>query len=719
LEDAGDSIRQVAELYGAGRRQESDKYDSIDTYLTEQIAAKPLEKVFAEDFSFRDIYVPLKEKPVNKSGDVHEEAEAFDLETWAKDILHNSQKHGQVMFIQGGPGRGKSVFCRMFADLVRQQLHPIWTPVLIRLRDIPKLQPSFRDTLRDAVQADFAASDDGWLTDRNTRFLFLLDGFDELVMEGRTSGLEEFLKQVGQFQQDCQRSKDMGHRVLITGRSLVLHSIERFMPDNLERVEIQPMDDELQKRWFANWGKLPGAEPTDLMGILQDKSLPDQLRELAREPLLLYLLAAMHRDGELRLEMFAGVEGARAKILIYEKTLDWMLTKQRPEWLNRQLTAMETAGLQRILAEAALCVVQSGGECAAMEMVKERIKDNDSAARLIEQAQERLGDDALKNALAAFYLQPASSNKGGSVEFAHKSFSEFLFAQLLKESLEEWTVPGRRGEEFLVKNGQMAWEIYDLLGYGGLTPEIVEYLMGLLTASDEFRPVQLFKRLENFYLRWCDGEFIDALQDNCPQKKMSQLQGQGIQHGMRQVDVCAGLNVMILLLELRLYPQLEDDLQDEIAFYPCGQPDTEGFDEWQLVRIISYCNCFDINSFGKIVGPYLLGVDLSEARLYGTCLIAVNLDWANLIAADLRNAILYGASLREADLSAADLSGADLNEADLSGADLSAADLSGADLNEADLENISWDEETNWDDVRGLKTALNVPEDLKLQLGLE
>ncbi len=274
-------------------------------------------------------------------------------------------------------------------------------------------------------------------------------------------------------------------------------------------------------------------------------------------------------------------------------------------------------------------------------------------------------------------------------------------------------------KHWIGKNGQMAWEIYDLLGYGGLTPEIVEYLMGLLTASDEFRPVQLFKRLENFYLRWCDGEFIDALQDNYPQKKMSQLQGQGIQQGMRQVDVCAGLNVMILLLELHLYPLLEDDLQDEIAFYPCGQPDTEGFDEWQLLRIISYCDCFDINSFGKIVGPYLLGVDLSEVRLYGTCLIAVNLDFANLIAADLRNAILYGASLREADLSAAEIRGADLNEADLSGADLSAADLKGADLKGADLENISWDEETNWDDVRGLKTALNVPEDLKLQLGLE
>jgi hypothetical protein len=514
LEDAEDSVRQMAELYMAGRQQEPDKYDSIDAYLREQIAAKPLEKVFAESFTFRDIYVPLKAKPVNQNGEVYEEAETFDLETRAKDILNDSQKQGQVMFIQAGPGRGKSVFCRMFADWVRQHWHPIWTPVLIRLRDIPRLQSSFRDTLREAVQADFAASDDGWLTDRNTQFLFLLDGFDELVMEGRSSGLEEFLKQVGQFQQDCQRSNDMGHRVFITGRSLALHSIERFMPHNLERVEIQPMDDELQHRWFANWGRLVGAEPTVeiqpmddelqhrwfanwgrlvgaeptfeaeptyLMEILQDERLPDQLRELAREPLLLYLIAAMHRDGELRLEMFEGVEGAGAKILIYEKTLDWVLTKQRPEWLNRQLTAMETAGLQRILAEAALCVVQSGGECASMEMVKERIKDNDVAAGLIEQAQERLGNDALKNALAAFYLQPAKGDKGGSVEFAHKSFSEFLFAQRLKESLEEWTVPGRKGEEFLVKNAQMHWEIYDLLGYGGLTPEIVEYLMGLLT----------------------------------------------------------------------------------------------------------------------------------------------------------------------------------------------------------------------------------------------
>ncbi|MEO8890502.1 MAG: NACHT domain-containing protein, partial [Coleofasciculaceae cyanobacterium] len=170
--------------------------------------------------------MPLKAKPVDENGDVNQREKAFSLENWAKHILIDTKKSDQVMFIQGGPGRGKSVFCRMFADLVRQHFHPIWTPIVIRLRDISTLQKSFRETLRETVGADFAASDNGWLTDKNTRFLFLLDGFDELVMQGRTSGgLDEFLKQVGQFQISCQQSQEMGHRVLITGRSLALYSL--------------------------------------------------------------------------------------------------------------------------------------------------------------------------------------------------------------------------------------------------------------------------------------------------------------------------------------------------------------------------------------------------------------------------------------------------------------------------------------------------------------
>ncbi|NET08492.1 MAG: NACHT domain-containing protein [Symploca sp. SIO2B6] len=787
------SLKQMIQIYGAGKGTETDKYESIEEYLNTQIKTKPEETVFAENFSFKDIYVPLKKKPVDKNGDVDKKANAIGLETWARDILNEPKKQGQVMFIQAGPGRGKSVFCRMFADWVRQHLHPLWTPILIRLRDIVKLQQSFRETLREAVPTNFATSGD-WLADRNTRFLFLLDGFDELVMEGRSSGgLEEFLKQVGQFQQDCQRSKDMGHRVLITGRPLALQNLERFMPHNLERVEIQLMDEKLRQLWLSQWSQQVGEEKSNAFGqFLQDERIIKSVGELASEPLLLYLLAAMHRDGHLSVQKLEGTSGIETKILIYQESLRWVLEEQRPQWLNRQLTAMETAGLQRILAEAALCVVQSGRECAPLPMLKERIQVSDGAAGLIKQAEERLGDEALKNALAAFYLQPTHRDKGGSVEFAHKSFSEFLFAQLLAERLVEWTVPGRRDEEFLVSKAQMNWEIYDLLGYGGLTSEIVEYLMGLLTTpstplskdkykkkeEDKFEPVKLFQRLEKFYLRWCNGEFIDIPKETLPQKKTSQFKEHGINFGQRQVDVYAGLNVMILLLELHRYGQSKDDLKEEIAFYLCGQEDTEDFNPLRLLKVISYSQGIEFDSFRETVGPFLSGADLRGAYLRGAYLRGADLRGAYLRGAylrgaDLSGADLSGAYLRGADLSGADLSGADLSGADLSGADLSGADLrvadlsgadlsraylSGADLSRADLSraylsraylsraylsgadlsgadlsraylsgaylsdevfgDISWDEKTNWKDVRGLEEAINVPEALKQQLSI-
>ncbi|NEQ70698.1 MAG: hypothetical protein F6K21_35445, partial [Symploca sp. SIO2D2] len=319
-----------------------------------------------------------------------------------RDILQ--QKKDQVMFVQAGPGRGKSVFCRMFANLVRQYFYPIWIPILIRLRDIPKLQPSFRDTLQERVTAKFA-SDENWLVDRNTQYLFVLDGFDELLMEGRTSGgLEDFLSQVGQFQRDADQGKDMGHRVLITGRTLALQGIERQMPNNLERVRIEVMDDQLQQQWLEKWQGIVGAEKRVVFEeFLRDKRCPQRVLELAREPLLLYLLAAMHRDGELRVEDFEGASSTGAKILIYEQFLDWVLTKQREEWLQRKLTEQDTDSLRRILSEAGLCIAQSGGESASVKAIESRLKGDEEAKGLLEEAQKRIGENPLRNALAAFY----------------------------------------------------------------------------------------------------------------------------------------------------------------------------------------------------------------------------------------------------------------------------------------------------------------------------
>ncbi|MDY6780970.1 MAG: pentapeptide repeat-containing protein [Cyanobacteriota bacterium] len=742
-------------------REEQERYHSIDEYLEAEIAAKPLEAVFAENFTFKDIYVPLKVKSVDKNGKLIEDAPTHILENWAIRIIHAEDKKEQVMFVQGGPGRGKSVFCRMFADWVRQHLHPVWTPVLIRLRDINTFEKNFEQTLRAAVNTDFAKNDDGWLTDQNTRYLFLLDGFDELRMEGRTTGgIEQFLKQVGSFQRNCAESSQFNHRVLITGRELALQGIERFMPPNLERVEIQPLEEGQQAQWLEKWARLTEGESPFAIGIFQDGRLPEQVQKLKQEPLLLYLMAAMHRDNELNLEKFEGTTKVEAKVLLYQKMLDWVLTKQRPQWLNQELTELQIEGLRRILAEAGLCVMQSGGEVASISAIERRLQGDDNAKMLLETAQQRLGEMPLRNALTSFYLRPGSQE--GSVEFAHKSFGEFLCAERLTVHLESWSLKGgRRYQEFEVSTEQMYWEIYDLLGAAPLTPEIVEYLMQLLSESNEFSEsenvVRLFKRLEQFYFLWSEGRFIDAPPGNFTQKKMWLLQKEmglnSINIGARQIDTYAGLNIMILLLELERYSYNHDSLKEKITFYLCGDPETRNFDRRKLLRIVGYSQCCGALTFTKVMGKffkekyidsaifagielispdfsssklnrvyfsraYLLNANFSGADIKSTDYSGAYLNLANFRAADLTDSRFKGADLTGADFRKAKLCDTDFRGADLCCTKLEGTNLKGANVAGADLVDILWDEDTNWEGVQGLETAVNVPEALKRKLGL-
>ncbi|MCC5609539.1 pentapeptide repeat-containing protein [Nostoc sp. CHAB 5834] len=749
LVEVGEKADKLWKWYSAGGKEKLEKNLNIEDYLEQVIKPKPEQNIFDEsDITFRDLYVPLQVKQLDAKEDAN-----VELEAWVKAILNDADpKQKQVLFIQGEAGRGKSVFCRMFADWVRRELHPTFTPILIRLRDLRVLKDNLTDTLENYLQhLDFVTSDSGWLTDKNTRFLFFLDGFDELLLEGRASGgLKEFLEQVEQYQKDrlCH------HQFLVTGRPLALQGIERFLSQtkSLKRVELQPMDDSIQQKWLDKWAVAAQVNKSEFEEFLQ--ACPDEVKDkLAREPLLLYLLARMHLDNRLNVQMFAGAEGIKAKIRIYDESIKWVLEKQRDSENqndNSRLTGFESEDLRQFLTEAALCVVQSGNESARVTMLEARLKDsNNPAAKLIQDARQENSseknqqDKLLNNLLTAFYIKPASGNKGGSVEFVHKSFSEFLFAERLLESLVDWTVKvsKRQREEDLVSKAAMDKQIYDLLGYGNLTPAIVEYLMGLLAESLEFQDVErlcrLFQRLEHFYFRWCDGEFIDAEDANLPQMKKKQLKEQLPERenhlGLRQVDLYTGLNVLILLLELHHYAQRKDDLKEKINFHPCGKPNSDEFDSQRLLRIIHYSDCLAVLAFRENLRLFfrdanLWDADLRNADLWDADLRNADLRGVNLSRADLWNTNLRGADLRDADLRStyfgfADLSNTDLSSANLwgayfecanlSSANLSSANLTGTDFRDADLrganlEAVVWNSDTKWFNAKRLHEAVGV-----------
>ncbi|NJL52162.1 MAG: hypothetical protein HC930_07960 [Hydrococcus sp. SU_1_0] len=393
-------------------------------------------------------------------------------------------------------------------------MHPLWIPILIRLKDIESIDGTLEKTLQGAIKTKFA-SDNNWLRNPDKfRFLILLDGFDELRLECRKKSLiEKLIKQVADYQKDYNNPKhseskrsEIGHHFIITGRQLALQGIN-YLPDNLERVELLEMDDELQEEWFDKWQKvvdrdtsLADVKTSAFKAFLRSDDLPGKVKEeLAREPLLLYLLAAMHRDGKISVEKLSGEDGIKNKISIYEQTIDWVLTKQRQS-VQREIVRLDIKELKQVLIEAGLSVTQSGGESAKISTIEYWLKKSrPPIAQKIQEIRANFGDEVLKNALAAFYLKPKAENEqDGTVEFFHTSFGEFLCAKRMQQSIERWIKWDKDVDYYGIDDDAFPKEIYEVFGYGGLTPEIVEYLFGLLEISDNSTLVHIFKRLENF-----------------------------------------------------------------------------------------------------------------------------------------------------------------------------------------------------------------------------
>ncbi|WP_208355282.1 NACHT domain-containing protein [Aetokthonos hydrillicola] len=260
--------------------QQRQNLESINEYLEREIQPKPDETIFDEqEITFRDLYVSLKVRLLDGSGnpikdlDINgnpiKDKDPIDLEKWAKETLNNKHKDKKILFIQGDAGRGKSVFCRMFADWVRENWHtrsnlqPSFTPIVIKLRHLKVLENTLTKTFENYLETYDFVKNPSWLTDKNTRFLFFLDGFDELLLEGRASGgIKEFLQQVEHFQQSSH------HQFIVTGRPLALQGIDRLINQtkSLERAEIQLMDDTIRKAWLKK------LEPQNLLERVTDSS---------------------------------------------------------------------------------------------------------------------------------------------------------------------------------------------------------------------------------------------------------------------------------------------------------------------------------------------------------------------------------------------------------------------------------------------------------------
>ena len=102
LAEAGEDIKVVQKIfnwYTTDGKEEFTKWRSINYYLEQKVKSLPEETVFKEEFTYRDIYVPLKALALDSKGEKIQGEAEFILEEWTQQFIQNSQEANKVLFV--------------------------------------------------------------------------------------------------------------------------------------------------------------------------------------------------------------------------------------------------------------------------------------------------------------------------------------------------------------------------------------------------------------------------------------------------------------------------------------------------------------------------------------------------------------------------------------------------------------------------------------------
>jgi hypothetical protein len=487
------------------------------------------------------------------------------------------------------------------------------------------------------------------------------------------------------------------HKIVITSRSGVLDDLIRKyqqspthrLPNQLQRIAIEPMGQDELRQWFQRWAQLQSKTIAQAYfnflrhgGVFKQSRISQDLATLVKRPLILYLVGILHRDGWVDESIFqAGA--AQVKFEIYDRMTRWLLGEP----------VAGSGGLPELIREGLAHASRS--QEAISNLLEGRLPQDLRhqmqvvALKIIQLGRDQVPEAASDQSLTPFsQILPALFFRSGPssfwIEFSHLSLGEYLAAEEIAAQLQAITqqVPDSYGEvTFVLKSlVSVAQHLYSLLGYGLLSAEIEELVIERLRQAQTRNPqafsfLALFKRLYRFYRAYCRGRWLD---EGIAQQAHAQLKVLNSPLNVLQVDAAVGLNVFLLLCAGARVAQ--------IPFLPCGNPDSpEEFDAEQLLSFINRISALSPTAFWQRARHSLDKLQLAEACLNQVMLAQANLEQANFYKAELVGVNLAGANLQNANLSLCNLTGANLSNANLTGAKLEGANLSSASLKGANL----------------------------------
>jgi hypothetical protein len=669
------------------------------------------EPVFAETFSLKQVYIPLRGYYKEKiSGEKKGDEEVFkdtigtekykkiaiDLEEELTGWLEAADKDDALRIITGGPGYGKSSFLKIFAArLAKTNTRVLFVP-LHRF----EIKDDLKDALQNFIQYNEYLSHDP-LGDE--RLIIIFDGLDELAMQGRVlaDAASHFIREIKMKLMNFN-SRKTRVQMIISGRDIIIQANEaEFRKEKLllhilpyyikeeDREEYTDKKGLLKKdqrdAWWKNYGKIKGKEYKGLPKEL----INEDLDKLTVQPLLNYLVALSFERGKIEFSQSTNLNE------IYNDLLEAVHIRSYEESrVHKAVESLDYNLFVRILEEIAVSAWHGDGRTTTAAEIERHCQG--SGLDKILDTFKLSAKEGIVSFMAAFYFRKAGRGTYGeeTFEFTHKSFGEFLAAKRIVKKIQQIhknLVEREKSfdEGWGVKECLTHW--IKIFGPKELDGDLVKFISNEIKTIHENNKDEL-KAVQNTVIQMMNY----MLKSGIPMETIISSQGTRHPYFIENTQAINSEKALLILLstiadftgEISKVAWPSDTAFGELISRLHGQTaELENF----ILRFLNQLNLENAILYIK---------DFFGANLGGTNFRGARLIYANLYNTDLRGANLSDANLSDANLSGAYLRGSDLRDADLRGADLSRADLRGAKVTKEQLKNAKIDEDTKlpWSD---------------------
>lgn len=339
------------------------------------------------------------------------------------------------LVVLGEPGSGKSKLTEVLAARLPDQ---DFLPIRVELRDV-EAESLIQEQIEQAIfrqAGERVAFHDLIDAAADALPVVMFDGFDELLQAAGVNRYD-YLEQVRDFQRR-QLALDRPVVVIVTSRTVVADRVR--YPAGSIALQLQPFTDDQVRQWLEVWGR-HNAELLRARGLrplTAEAALSH--RDLARQPLLLLMLAIFDATENALLARDAGLGQAE----LYEALLmDFALREIRKYPANQALPL----SAQRKLAESELdrlAAVALAMFARGRQSVSDAELDRDLALLRPEPSSVDPDDEAAlslaQRAIGRFFFIHRSEahtrgHRTRTYEFLHTTFGEFLVAWLTNRAL--------------------------------------------------------------------------------------------------------------------------------------------------------------------------------------------------------------------------------------------------------------------------------------------